>query len=84
MLNIETRTGRSLSTRLLQFALRNFKQLLLKDQPIHPAGSPRLVVPPAASRKCTVTERNVNDTWLYDLVPRDGKIAEAASKRRIY
>lgn len=84
MLQIEVRTGRSISTRLLQIVLRNFKWLLSKPQGEQPAGSPRLEVPFAASKNCNVTERHVNDTWIYELVPRDKGIAEKAKKRRIY
>lgn len=84
MFDVQVRSGRSLSTRMLHFAMRNFKSYLTSPQPEHPAGSPRLVVPPAASKKCTVTERNVEDTWLYDLVPRDANVAERAKGRRIY
>jgi len=64
--------------------MRNFKWLLFKPQVDQPAGSPRLEIPPAASKNCTVTERNVNDTWLYDLVPNDANTAQKAKSRRIY
>lgn len=84
MLTTETRTGRSIQTRVLHFAMRKFKSYLSKAQPEHPAGSVRLEVPPAAQQNCTVTERNVNDTWLYDLIPKDTTVAEKAKKKRIY
>lgn len=84
MLQVEIRTGRSISTRLLHTVMRNFKWLLFKAQADQPAGSPQLEVPSAASKSCSVTERNVDDTWLYDLVPKDEQTAEKAKSRRIY
>lgn len=84
MITVETHTGRSIRTRLLQFAMRNFKSWLTKTQAEYPAGSPRLEVPAVAQQNCEVTERNVDDTWLYDLVPKDAAVAEAAKRKRIY
>lgn len=85
MLQIEVRNeGRSISARLLQLAFRYAKSAITTSQPEHPAGSPRLEITAAASQKCLVTERNVDDTWLYDLVPKDDTIAEQAKRRRIY
>lgn len=84
MLQIETRTGRTISTRVLQTVLRYLKWLVWKPQAEQPAGSPRLEVPAATSKNCNVTERNVDDTWLYDLVPRDEKTFDKAKSQRIY
>ena len=84
MITVEMRTGRSKRTRLLQFAMRKFKPYLTKIQPEQPAGSPRLTVPSVARRKCVVTERNIEETWLYDLIPKDFTTSEAAKRKRIY
>jgi len=61
----EHRDHRSTSTAALQKVLSPFKEQLLKPPPAKPAGSTKLVPHEKAYKSCRITEKQVEDTWIY-------------------
>lgn len=73
---------------ILQFVVKPFGALISKPGKPLPGGSPRLKVHPSALKSCNVTERRVDDIWIYDVTSRfspAGDIGrhEEASRRKV-
>ncbi|MCJ1456870.1 hypothetical protein MMC28_007236 [Mycoblastus sanguinarius] len=73
-INITKRGDRSLPSALLQCLIHPFGSLISKPGKSLPAGSPQLKPHSSLSGQCNVTERQIEDTWIYDItanVPHD-------------
>jgi hypothetical protein len=79
----ETHYGRSIRTRILQVAVRTLRPWR-KSGPDYKAGSPRLIIPEHVLGSCKVEERNIDDTWIYELKPKDEGLLVEAHKKRVY
>ena len=66
------RTNRSIPMFLLQHLIKPFNTALIKPKQVYPAGSPRLEAHKTAAKYCDVTERVVEDIYVYDLLPKHG------------
>ncbi|KAF4592251.1 hypothetical protein GQ602_002550 [Ophiocordyceps camponoti-floridani] len=85
-LRVERRKDKSLLMRLLLALLKAIRPRLV--QPKKPGkadehGSPRLIAPKRVSRSHGVTERNVQDIWLYDVASKNGS-DETQTRRRVF
>ncbi|KAF2753883.1 alpha/beta-hydrolase [Pseudovirgaria hyperparasitica] len=83
-IHLTHRTDNTLFQAFLRHFLRALRGLILF--PAHrtrPPGSAQLKPHKNAKKKCTVTERKVNDIYVYDLTLKDTPVTECA-KRRIY
>ena len=77
---------------ILQWVIKPFGALISKPGKPLPGGSPRLTVHPSASKTCIVTERQLDDIWIYDVTSRylpageatPGRYKEAPSQRVVY
>ncbi|KAM0723549.1 hypothetical protein Q7P37_000536 [Cladosporium fusiforme] len=84
------RTDRSLLMALLQTCLRPFGPKITNITSVTPPGSPQLTIPKSATRRCHVTERRVNDIYIYDCTSRtlaetlDPPNPEKTKHKRIY
>ncbi|EIM81468.1 alpha/beta-hydrolase [Stereum hirsutum FP-91666 SS1] len=89
---VTKRDDRGLLMHLLMLLLRPISRFLLRPSSLQPPGSTRLKPPRSVRRKCTVTERQVDDIWIYDLTTRAthatkeeaSKGKEVCRKGRIY
>ena len=85
-MNITHRHDRTLPNALLQFLIQPFGHLISKPGKPLPAGSPHLKPHSSAARKCNITERRVEDIWIYDLVAkfphRDTSVGNGHSAKR--
>jgi hypothetical protein len=69
MITVDTRNDRSFGMTVLQNLVKPFRPMLVKPGKTTPAGSPKLKPHRSAKKKCTVNERFLNETWLYDVIP---------------
>jgi len=73
---------------ILMTLIKPFGSKLVSSKTDYPAGSPRLTVPSAIRKSCSVTERKVNDIYLYDIKRPAPIVAATAEKpprrKRIY
>ncbi|KAK8203593.1 hypothetical protein M8818_005243 [Zalaria obscura] len=77
-------TTRSLRTTLLQTLVKPFRPRLVKSKREYPAGSPRLQRADykTIEKHCTVTERQTEGIWLYDITSRSSDKAKARGRGR--
>ncbi|KAJ0166418.1 hypothetical protein CTA2_7444 [Colletotrichum tanaceti] len=68
-LTIQERDERSIRMRLLQFAIKPFRPLLVSPRK-PPPNAERLTVPKKIERRYRVTERRVDGTWVYDVTQK--------------
>lgn len=78
-ISISKHHHRSLRTALLQCFIRPFGTLISKPGKPLPPGSPQLKPPAPVARQCNVSERRVDDVWIYDLTT---KSLEAGRNKR--
>jgi len=85
------RSDRSWKTWSLHALLRVFRRHLGRPISKRPKGSNRLKPPASVRRKCTITERKVEDIWVYDFALKDKtkcykyeERKERARRQRIY
>jgi acetyl esterase/lipase len=69
-MNTTHRHDIGLGVRLLQASIRPFSPQIAKPSAVKPAGSPRLKAPWPIRRQLTVTEREIEGVWTYDLVSK--------------
>jgi len=72
---------------ILQHLIKPFNARLVKPSKEYPAGSPQLDPHKKAKKRCDITERQVDDIYLYDMVAnssqQDVKV-EKNSRKRLY
>ncbi|VUC35028.1 unnamed protein product [Clonostachys rosea] len=86
-INVTRREDKTTKMRLLQFLIKPFRPRLATARKKSYPGSPQLTAPRAVHKRCNVTERQVNDIWIYDLTPRSVNPKEGSPspfKRRVY
>ncbi|KAK0386450.1 hypothetical protein NLU13_6286 [Sarocladium strictum] len=84
-LTISRRTDNSRGMRSLQHLLKPLRPHLAKPRKIQPAGSQKLSPPEKVSKKCHVTEKQVDGIWLYELVSSaQVKTTTEGPVRRVY
>lgn len=71
-LHLTTRTNRTIPTLLLHLFLRPLHPIIAREGKPAPAGSQKLKVPKSIKARCTVTERQVEGLWIYDLDSQPG------------
>ncbi|KAF2269344.1 alpha/beta-hydrolase [Lojkania enalia] len=82
---IHHRNGRSFYTRFLHFIVRHLRDYLGKPKEKQPKGCPRASPHKIVRRTCEVSERCVEDIYLYDIVPRHLRRKDKpVIKKRIY
>lgn len=64
---VTRRAEQSFITNVFHRLLRPFGPQLVKPSKSYPAGSVRLTTNSSAAKKCNITERKVDDIWIYDL-----------------
>ena len=69
-MQITHRTNRTLLMYILHTLLRPFGPQITKMTCEHPPGSPQLDIPKHATTRCTVSERKVQDVYIYDMIAR--------------
>ncbi|KAF2865718.1 alpha/beta hydrolase fold-domain-containing protein [Massariosphaeria phaeospora] len=79
---ITHRTERSLYTRIIQFVVRRLRSVLVGAKGKHPEGSIKLHPHKIIHRTCRVSERIIEDTYLYDIIPH--KTPVKAVRKKIY
>ncbi|KAK3063859.1 hypothetical protein LTS18_012178 [Coniosporium uncinatum] len=87
-IRITHRTDKSIPMSILMALIKPFGSKLVSSSKDYPPGSPRLTVRKAIQKSCSVTERKVNDIYLYDIKRPAPLIATATKKpprrKRIY
>jgi acetyl esterase/lipase len=86
-ITVTRRVDKTLKMRLLQLLIKPFRPRLATARKKSYPDSPQLTAPRAVQKRCNITERRVNDIWIYDLTPRSAKSDDGSpshSKRRIY
>ncbi len=68
-MQVTNRSDRSAATALVHFFIRPFAPHLTKIKKVYDAGSPRLNPPKSAYKNCKITERKIEDVWVYDITP---------------
>jgi acetyl esterase/lipase len=69
-MQIDHRTNRTLLMAILHTFLRPFGPQITKMTCEYPPGSPQLDVPKHATTRCNVSERKVNDVYIYDMTAK--------------
>lgn len=89
-MEVDHRTDRSIYSVVLQALIRPFRPHLVAPKRTFPAGSPRLEYDKKIRGGVTVTERQQEDIWLYDMVAHgengggdDDKNKKPAMKRKL-
>ncbi|EME42989.1 hypothetical protein DOTSEDRAFT_53931 [Dothistroma septosporum NZE10] len=84
-IKVTQRHDRSFMMLLLQTFLRPFNQRLVSSSKEYPAGSPQTPPPRKAAKKLNITEREVDNIYLYDLSPKHpAHHDKTTTKRRLY
>jgi len=87
-IKIDHRTKRSIPTWLLHHMIRPFGPMLITAKKEYAAGSPQLKPYMTAKWRCNITERKVEDMYLYDLFPKrttiDTRGRGTERRKRIY
>lgn len=65
-----TRSDKSLGMSLLHTLIRPIGQKLITPKIVYPAGSPKLTPHAYARKRCHITERQVCDVYIYDMVAK--------------
>lgn len=76
LFHVTRRSGRSVRMFMLQKLLRPWRSKMLSIIPDTPAGSSRLTPPKGASKRCEISERRVDDIWIYDFTPKPSALAK--------
>ena len=80
-IKVTKRTNRTLYMSLIHHLIKPFGSLLIKQsQQHHPPGSPQLDVPKSVKKVCEIQERQVENIYLYDLIPKQ----HASRSKRLY
>lgn len=66
--------NRSLRSALLHHLLRPFRSSIFKPGKPLPPGSPQLHPPASVAHQCHVSERRIDDVWIYDLTARSQQV----------
>jgi acetyl esterase/lipase len=69
-MQIDHRTNRTLLMAILHTLIRPFGPKIVKMTCEYPPGSPQLDVPKHATTRCNVSERKVNDVYIYDMTAK--------------
>ncbi|KAK4622087.1 Esterase [Fulvia fulva] len=84
-IKVTARHDRSFMVMLLQTFIRPFNQRLVSHSKEYPAGSPQLPPHRKAKKKLDISERKVDDVYLYRLSPKHSPSNEKNTrKRRLY
>lgn len=81
-------TDRSIVMFILQHLIKPFNTTVIKPRQTFPPGSNRLTPDKNATKRCDISERKVEDIYIYDLAPKSTNTSQNArdtkSKRRLY
>lgn len=81
-------TNRSIVMFILQHLIKPFNTSVIKPRQTFPPGSNRLTPHKSATKRCDVSERKVEDIYIYDLAPKPTSSSESGkdtkSKKRLY
>lgn len=86
-IKVTYRDDRSIPMLLLQSFIRPFGSTIVKSRSVRPAGSVKLEPSSVVKKKVDVTERVVEDLYLYDVAPKNrptGGEGQQPAKKRIY
>jgi acetyl esterase/lipase len=81
-IKVTKRTDRSLYMLVLQHLIKPFNARLVKPKKETLAGSQQLEAHKKAWKHCDISERQVEGTWVYDMVAKEQSRSSPAEKRR--
>lgn len=76
------RSDRSIPMFMVQSFIRPFNTVIAKSRHVRPPGSPKLEAPSSAQKKLNITERVVEEMYLYDLEPKSASRINGEAKPR--
>jgi acetyl esterase/lipase len=83
-ITVTDRHDRSQLMAIVQFLVRRFRKQINSGEPKHEDGSIKLDPPQSKLRGCTLSQRTVEDIYLYDITASLKKLPEKGKKRIYY